>query len=220
VQEVLTFCIGGTASGSNNACPTNTSVTLSLGTGTPRVVGSTSNAAAVSQPFIPISPGPYTDTTQALYSYIETNALSGVVINIKVVGTAKYDSTCSGLYNTITPFTCSFRSAADNSLVNTSLTSSNSAQFGALGILVQPQYGVGANTFGTLSAAGSYNSTGYYLGTTANITGATGTGETIMSSTGPVYQKTSAITFGAIAGAATTAGSYTNVFGFIATGTF
>jgi hypothetical protein len=75
VQEVLTFCIGGTASGSNNACPTNTSVTLSLGTGTPRVVGSTSNAAAVSQPFIPISPGPYTDTTQALYSYIETNAL-------------------------------------------------------------------------------------------------------------------------------------------------
>lgn len=203
IQEQLTFCVGTTIASPYTSCPTGGAPSLTLGTGTPKVIGTS---------------GPYTDSSTNVYSYIETNASGGAIINLKAIGS---NTACTGLYNPANSNSCDIKGVQDNGGgAANALTSSLSTQYGTFGVLINPVVQSGTNAVGTVALAGTYSNTNYWMGTNVG-TSSQAFGDTVLNTSGAAaYQKTSQYTFAAVAGAATPAGVYSNIFGLIATGTY
>ena len=192
VQEVLTFCVDGATTAAAVACPTPTSPNLTLGTGTPPVIG-------VSGPF-----------TGSVFSHLQTNANGGVAINLKTTGA---NATCAGLYNSANTSNCAIPGVgATANALTTSPTAPTTGSFGMRA--VQLSDGTGAT--GTLSSTSPYNGANYAMQNAVYGT----YGDTVSSSTGAAYYKNTQYVFAAVSAAGVPAGNYTNSYSLIATGTF
>ena len=192
VQEVLVFCVDGATTSAAVTCPTPTSPNLTLGSGTPAVIG-------VSGPF-----------TGSIFSHLQTNASSGVSINLKTTGA---NATCAGLYNSANTASCAIPGVgATANALTTSPTAPSTGSFGVKA--VQLTDGTGAT--GTLTSTSPYDTANYAMKTAVYGT----YGDTLASSTSAAYYKNTQYTFAAVSAAGVPAGTYTNTFDLIATGNF
>ncbi len=199
VEEELTFCVSGDAiDDSSGACTTTgglTTPSLQLG----HTVGSTKvlDSTAV-------------DTANA-YTELSTNALSGVVVDMKELA-----NTCTGLSRD-SGATCPIEGVANGTI---SAGENNSNPGGAFAMCVNK----GANT--TVVATykdttnncptGGFNATSEYgMGTTTSTYG-----DQILSTASAVKEEQNTCVFAATAAPVTPAGTYSGSESLIATGTF
>lgn len=189
VQETLTFCVSGKVS---NLAPTSCSSTsvpaLTLGHGTPQSL----DASAI-------------DTADA-YSFVSTNAGSGIAIRMK------NSNSCGGLSKD-GGTTCQIAAANAGAATPETLTSGE-AKFGM-------RAAVSGGT-GTLTVQAPYSSgTDYGMDTQSANSSVTGTyGSLVASSTEVLDNVGTTYTFAAGAANSTPAGLYTATMSLIATGTY
>lgn len=181
VMESLTFCVSKAAPGSS--CSGTSAPTLTLGHGSPATLDSTA-----------------VDTDTA-YTQISTNALSGVVVNMKAT------NTCTGLSRD-GGATCEIQGVGSFAPITTSDTT---AYFGL-------NVADGSGGTGTVSANGNYGTTSGDYGMGSSVTSTYG--DTIESSSTVCSNVNSLLTFAAHAVATTPAGVYSASESLTATGTF
>lgn len=195
VLESLTFCVSGDEIDAD--CTNTTTPALVLGQGTPAV----------------LAPGVL--NTGNIYTQITTNASSGAVVRLKSNATD-----CGGLLRAGDPSACDIAPALDEDIdVN-----ANEGKFGV-------KTAAATNTAGVSNAGGAfapvtgsvYNSSTYAFNFSAgNSTGVTSTfGDPFLDTAGePANNKNMVLTFGAMAGNNTPAGTYSTSLRLIATGKF
>jgi hypothetical protein len=199
VAESLTFCVSGTVQSSwtthdCTATQAASSPALTLGHGSPTP---TLDSTAVD--------------TGTVYSQLSTNAIHGVVIDLR-----NSNTTCGGL-SSDGGATCGIPAVG-------STASAITAGTAAFGLFVAPSTddtnGLGSLAINTNYDDGTHTTApNLYYGMNATNVDST-YGDTLATATGPVYRVDSAYTFGATASLTTPAGVYKANMDLIATGTF
>jgi hypothetical protein len=183
VMETLTFCVSKAAPGAG--CSGTTTPALTLGHGSPLALDSTA-----------------VDTDTA-YTQLSTNAVNGVVVNMKTTSS----TTCSGL-------------SRDGGATCTGIPAT-----GAFGVITAGTAAFGLNVAngsggtGTVTADSDYGTTGGSYGMHASAPYGT-YGDPIQSSSGACANVNSLLTYAATAATTTPAGIYSTTQSMIATGTF
>lgn len=195
VRETMTFCVSKTAPTSNCGGTDNPSLTLGEGTAPNIALDSTHLSTGTN------------------YAQISTNAASGAVVNLKSNRTG-----CGGLVR-VGAANCDIKPSGVNTNGNAAI---GSALFGLT--VGTPASASGAtNPSGTFQAAGSYNSSTYYMDyVTGDATGVTSPyGSPVLNTNSlPINNKNIPLTFGASVSNTTPAGLYSATLNMIATGTF
>jgi hypothetical protein len=189
VMEQLTFCISGTSL-LNSTCSSSTSPNLTLGSGSPAVLSTSA------------------DSTGSVYTQVSTNALNGVVVNLKALNSCSGLSSNGGTSCGI-PGIGSFAAApaAGTAFFGLNVgTSTNNTTGGQGTITPNSNYGSTSGDYGMGSVTGNDVNSTY--------------GAPIESSTGPCAFTNNTLTFAAQAANTTPAGIYTANESLIATGTF
>lgn len=195
VPESVTFCVSAQAIGENCQGAGNHPPSVALGelVGTQRI----------------LSPG--TVSEGSVYTQVSTNAINGVVINLKSSALS-----CGGLVRREAPTNCDIKPALRDGV------SGEAARFGVK-LLPSTDTGMGAyGVFQPVNGSG-YNSSSYVLNYTAtNATGVTSAyGDPLLSTDGaPANNKNVAIMFGASVTQDTPAGEYATDLSLIVTGKF
>lgn len=190
VMETLTFCINKTTISAACAGIT-TPVSLTLGSGTPKVL-STSNG---------------TGSSDDAFFQISTNALTGVVVKMKT------HNTCAGLSRNGGTDGCPVAAIGATA---SPLTTANQALFG-VNVAADTPLGT---TLGTFVPDAPYDTSDYAMDTTAGNDVASGGGTKLAHTTSAAADLGGHLTFDAEAAATTPAGIYTADESLIATGTF
>lgn len=208
VQEQLTFCVSGSVQStwaSHDCTDPNANVApaITLGHGTPTAVLDSQNVDYAS-----------------VYSQISTNATSGAVITIR-----NSNTTCGGL-SADGGATCAIAPINGGSGAGPVALAAGTGKFGLFvsagtadtngvgTVLADPNYNDGVNTGAGAAAFYAMDTT------TAGANVISTYGDTVASSTAPVYRIDNTYTFAATASLTTPAGIYTANMALIATGTF
>jgi hypothetical protein len=195
VRETMTFCVSKTAPTANCGGTDDPSLTLGEGTAPNIALDSTHLSTGTN------------------YAQISTNAASGAVVNLKSNRTG-----CGGLVR-VGVANCDIKPSGVNGNGNAAI---GSALFGLT--VGSPVDASGAtNATGTFQAAGSYNSSDYYMDyVTGDATGVTSAyGSPVLDTNSlPINNKNIPLTFGASVSNTTPAGLYSATLNLIATGTF
>jgi len=192
VMEQLTFCVSGTAL-LNSTCTNSTAPTVTLGSGTPPVLGTSTTSTAVS--------------TGNAYTQVSTNALSGVTVDLKALNSCSGLSDNGGTSCGIAGIGSFAAPVAGTAFFGLNVgTSSNNTSGGSGTITPSANYGSTTGEYGMGSVSGNDVNSTY--------------GAPIASSSGPCSFTNNTLTFAAQAINTTPAGIYTANESLIATGTF